>query len=119
MSGPTLAYVPLFMSALWVASDKKQWRVLRESFKDLAKKPKGMGVTCERGDEDGWHVIIYVAQGKHDNEIDLIDTVAHEANHAASDILKQVGEKKRTREVEAYLTGWIAGEVWRHLKREG
>lgn len=62
------------------------------------------------------HVVIFinVKHKRHRDKHELVNTVAHEASHAAANILDDIGVADG--EAEAYLVGWIAGWIHKNLR---
>lgn len=61
-------------------------------------------------------LVIWINQAQHADTLQLIDTVAHEATHAAGELLEHIGHQiKGTDEPHAYLVGWITRWILGHL----
>jgi len=54
------------------------------------------------------------------SDLPTFNTIAHEVFHAANYIFESIGAKPDTQndEPQAYLVGWIAGEVHKALKKK-
>lgn len=57
------------------------------------------------------HVVIWIDVQAIDRPRDLIDTLAHEASHAADFI----ADRGLDNEARAYLVGWITGWLWEQV----
>ena len=104
---------------LHAAYSRDEWAALRDTIDSLPES-EARGVTSrdalpdEHGD-DACHVsiLIQTLYGPRD----VIDSIAHEAVHAAGAILEYVGEDniKPWSEPHAYLVGFIASWLWEGL----
>jgi hypothetical protein len=64
-------------------------------------------------------VFIYVNVAAHGtNRLDLLNTCAHEATHAAVDLFGYIGEKNLEGEPFAYLVAEITEILWKHARKE-
>lgn len=64
------------------------------------------------GDKAGRHyVIMYFNLARHDNIAEFVDTIAHECTHAWQAVREHMGEDNAGRETEAYMIGWLTGQV--------
>ena len=63
------------------------------------------------------HVVIYIDRKAHRDDIAaLVNTIAHEADHAAGRILDHAGQRyDADSEAHAYLVGWFAERIWEHV----
>jgi hypothetical protein len=105
----------IYGAELHLVTTKRDWSTLRRklSFMDkgapesagLAQfatfHPKGGGITVP-------HLVLWLDLASHRTRLDLIDTAAHEASHAAGQLLEHIGHDIRgTDEPHAYLVGWL------------
>lgn len=102
-----------------IAVDPAQWESLRRVVKRLPKSPDSLGSTSLRtvknaGGRHIAHVVVFVNIAEHDADTtELVDTLAHEATHAASMLLNHVGQDHDGRDEHyAYLVGWITARLW-------
>lgn len=115
MADPRHHVLDVYDAHLHRATDRRQWSTLRRELDFLEKKapgsagfsqfatwePRGGGLTEP-------HLVLWINVKQHTTEIDLIDTAAHEATHAAGQLLEHVGHQIRgTDEPHAYLVGWL------------
>lgn len=110
----------VYGTKLHLALDDHQWRTLRRRFDFLPENPGAHAMTTfttfvpDDGSPHIPHVIIYVDAAHHDN-VDLVDTCAHEACHAALRIAHHIGHKVTAGdEPVSYLTGWITRWIWEY-----
>lgn len=125
MTGPTSHRLDIYGADLHLATDRRQWATLRRRLAFLDKEaPKSAGISQFAT----WHpkgpgltqpvLVFWVDLANHPDTLDLVDTVAHEASHAASQLLDWVGhDVKGTDEPHAYLVGWLARWLWQQLGR--
>lgn len=103
---------------IWIhlATDPRQWRSLQRHFTSPEDVPTVLGFA---GWRDG-DIVLFVDLGAHTGDtLALVDTVAHEATHAAGAILDHVGEQyDGTSEALAYLVGWLTKWVWQHISTD-
>lgn len=112
----------IYDAQLYLATDKRQWQALRRraSFIDT-KAPDSAGLAHFAT----WHpndggmtlpvVVLWINLAQHQNLADLADTLAHEASHAAGQLLDHVGHRPgAVDEPQAYLVGWLVRWMWDH-----
>lgn len=100
----------IYGTELHAAFDRRGWRSLRRRNDDLWPfTDLGDGLTVDsRSKEAGHqHVWIWVNLDAAATDADLVNTIAHEANHAAEAILHRCAAPA-SGEPMAYLVGWIA-----------
>ncbi len=70
-------------------------------------------LTVDTARNNAVHLTVWVDAGRVDGG-ELVDTIAHEAFHAAAQLLDHIGQQTERHDSEAlaYLTGWVAGKVW-------
>lgn len=124
MKQPVHHVLDIYGTHLHLAWTRKQWRRLANELDFLdAKQPESAGLSWLAVWEPKGvglhtpHVVLWIDHKAHgDDTATLVDSIAHEASHAALQILHQAGHQAEgTDEPSAYLTGWVAGWIWRHL----
>lgn len=108
---------------LHVATSLKGWKQLRRHLTFLDEKPGGLGFVHhatwhpDDGSAHTTHVAILINDEAHQGDLlNLLDTCAHEAAHAAGHILDYIGEPYGgASEPHAYLVGWITRFLWETL----
>jgi hypothetical protein len=105
----------VYGAELHLATTKRDWATLRRRLDFLDKAapaaagfaqfatfhPKGTGLVVP-------HLVLFVDVKAHATQLELIDTCAHEASHAAGQLLDHIGHDIRgTDEPHAYLVGWL------------
>lgn len=105
---------------LHLATDEKSWRSMRKRLPSLDKEVPGasgsVSLTLHTATNGRVtpHLSIYVDVPGHNDQRDLLDTIAHEATHAGTALLDHIGQEydSTNGEALAYLVGWITGWVW-------
>lgn len=113
----------IYDAQLYFASTKRQWAALRRraTFID-AKAPDSAGLAHFAT----WHpndggmalpvVVLWINVAQHRTLADLADTLAHEATHAAGQLLDHIGHRLQgVDEPHAYLVGWLTRWMWQQL----
>jgi hypothetical protein len=105
----------IYGAELHLATTRRDWTTLRRKLDFLDKgspeaagfaqfatfHPKGGGIVIP-------HLVLFIDVKAHKTQLDLIDTCAHEASHAAGQLLEHIGHDHRgTDEPHAYLVGWL------------
>jgi len=101
---------------LYLATTPDAWKKLRRRVNYLGDVPESLGLTTFAT----WHpddgsaptpILTIWIDLEHHDPIDLVETAAHEASHAAGQILHWLGHDYRgaggTDEPHAYLVGWL------------
>lgn len=97
----------VYGTQLWLATTPADWRTIRRRFADLDEDPGAAGLS-HLVEGTPASVVLWVDVANHPTRLDLIDTVAHEATHAASQILDSIGHTLIAQdEPHAYLVGWL------------
>lgn len=111
----------VYGAELHLATDKASWRAVRRIVTEMDETvPECLGqVQFFQWETKAGRVIPHYVLWLHlagmFHERDLVDTIAHEALHAAYAILEHAGvQETGNAEALAYLTGWIAGWMWEH-----
>lgn len=98
---------------LHVVTSRQEWKLLRAQFPKLDRKPTGVGMShflTVKGDP---HVALWVNRKAHKAIPGLVNTCAHEAAHAAGQIMEFVhADPDPSGEPHAYLVGWITQWLW-------
>lgn len=104
----------IYGTELYLATDRRSWATLRRrcNFLDKTAQSAGFAQFATWHPKDGSLtaniVVLWIDVKAHRSTLDLIDTAAHEASHAVSQILDYIGhEPKGTDEPSAYLVGWL------------
>jgi hypothetical protein len=125
VSGYHTHTLDIYGTDLHLATTKAGWRRLAKRVKGATSKtpPEDLGSStfATRHPANGGPVrptlILWVHATRHDTTAGLVDTIAHEAAHAASHLMEYVGHDNRgTDEPSAYLTGWLAGWMWDRIR---
>lgn len=109
----------------WIhlATDAQQWRSVQRKITSLSEDvPESMGRTDfalwlpDTGGSTA-NLVVFIDLRAHTGDmLALVDTVAHEATHAAGGLLDHVGQKyDGNSEALAYLVGWLTSWIWRHV----
>lgn len=105
---------------LHLAATHKAWERLCQDIDSLDPEPNAWGYTSSDvdGKTDTFHVSIYIGpEPVKAGDAALVNTIAHEAAHAAGMIHRHIGAKIRgVDESHAYLVGWISGWIWDNVK---
>lgn len=113
---PTSHLLDIYGAWIHVATTKKQWKALERNHK---------GAKLGDVDSDGSvhfathtvagrhipHLFIFINTRTHVDFNDLAETCAHEATHAAAQLLDHIGQPGGDSEALAYLTGWITRHI--------
>lgn len=102
-------------ATLWCAASKAQLRKVSKAL-DL---PGGLeaehaGRTWSVTGSGGLQIVVYVDVKGSPSRLDLIDTCAHEASHAADGVFEYVEEDRPGAESRAYLVGWLTRQLLTH-----
>lgn len=121
-----MAYVEhrldIYNTAIYLATTKKSWRKLAKHCTLVGKRipecagqvASGLWTPKKRGLSEH-HIAIWIDVRNHPDPLDLLDTCAHEASHAAGRILEHIGQPLHyTDEAHAYLVGWLTRWIWEH-----
>jgi len=116
MKLPMLDLGTVFWPKVFCCFSKDEW----EKQKNLKKEPwpmcdeyLGLCVTFNNG-----HCCIIVDPSKHNDQVLIFDTIAHEAYHAAVRVFDGIGDKEPSEEMTALMVGRISGFVMtEYLKR--
>lgn len=110
----------IYGADLYLATTKRQWRALAKHYDWLGNVPESAGQATFATWERKGHmtvpiVVLWLDLKQHNTTTELIDTIAHEASHAAGRILEHIGHSAPTDEPSAYLIGWLSGWMWEHV----
>ena len=111
--------IPLYHQTLHIA-------ICNDVEKEIAEVNKKFYVNTDRYDfsayaeATGQHHLILLNKKNLTDEIFAISTIAHEALHITSFIMKRVGIKPDVNndEAQAYLLSWIVGQVYKQFKNK-
>lgn len=113
MGKPRSHRLDIYGARLHVATTNAQMGRLAKRF-DLGD-PDSIGATYLSIDTQSNepHLTVWIDTAKVQGA-DLVDTIAHEAVHAAAQLLDHIGQRvdRHDSEALAYLTGWIAARCW-------
>lgn len=111
----------IYGTRMHLAHTPKQWAQLRREINTIPENPQALALTqsvkeiTDRGDEL-LHLCLWVDIAGHDSAVELIQTLAHEAAHAAGFIFEQMESPyDAVNEPYAYLVGWLAAWLWVNL----
>lgn len=112
----------IYDAQLYLATDRRQWRAIRRRatfIDDQAPNSAGLAHFATWHPDDGGMtlpvLVLWVNLAQHRTLADLADTLAHEASHAASQLLHHVGHQpSAVDEPHAYLVGWLTRWMWSH-----
>lgn len=105
----------IYDTELYLVTNRRDWATLRRRLSFLDKvpesaglasfatwQPKGGGITIS-------HLVLWIDKAAHhEDDLDLINTAAHEASHGVGQLFEWIGhEVKGTDEPSAYLVGWL------------
>ena len=120
--GKTVSHrIDIYGNTLHLATDKRSVATLRRRFdgaftSDAITDGIGSTTPVRHGRTGETHIVLWLDLariGEQSNpERELIDTIAHEASHAADEI----ATRGLDNEARAYLVGWIAGWMWEQVK---
>lgn len=104
----------IYGAELHLATDKRQWATLRRRLTFLGAAPESAGLSQfavfepNNGGVHVPHIVLWIDKAAHKTTLDVIDTCAHEANHAVGQLFEHIGhEAKGTDEPSAYFAGWL------------
>ncbi len=112
----------IYDAQIYLATDKRQWQALSRRASFIAgKAPDSAGLAHFAT----WHpndggmtlpvIVLWVNLAQHRTLADLADTIAHEASHAAGQLLHHIGHQAgAVDEPHAYLVGWLTRWMWQH-----
>ena len=120
MSKPHTHQLDIYGVELSLATNKRQWSILRRRLSFVSKKaPQSVGLSHFACWEPKAGIPVPVLVFWIDlaalagDAAALVDTCAHEASHGANQILGWIGHDIRgTDEPHAYLTGWLTRWIW-------
>lgn len=119
MSKPRSHQLDIYGAWIHVATDRKAWRSLRRRLPSLDKDPGALGafsITLHEAPSGKVtpHLSVWLDINACDDKTELVDTIAHEATHAAVALLDHIGQAydSDNSEALAYLIGWISGWLW-------
>jgi hypothetical protein len=119
MTKPRTHTLDIYRAELHMATDRRAWAALRRRFPYLDKAPAAAGLSqfATFHPNDGGHtvpiLVLWVDVKAHRGAGELVETCAHEASHAASQLFEHVGhDVKGTDEPHAYLVGWLTRWLW-------
>lgn len=110
----------IYGADIYLATTKRDWSVLRRKVKSLdAKAPDSAGQATfatfqpNSGGLTVPVVIFWLDVKEHKTTVELIDTCAHEATHAAAALFEHIGHAPAANdEPHAYLVGWLTAWLW-------
>jgi len=107
---------------LHLSFDEEEWKRIGRFYhlNDWEDGPEGGGRTEDSWDDvmNVYHVIVYVELVKRTDAY-IINTISHEAVHAAGMVLSHSGQDyDGMTEAFAYLVGFIAEYVWEQWQKE-
>lgn len=110
----------IYGTQLHAAYTQRGWATLTRLNPDLTPHDElGLGGVDDSrdADTDQQHLWIWVAANRHHDTGELVDTLSHEATHAAMFILQRhhVDVEASTHEPLAYLVGWLAAWLLRNM----
>jgi hypothetical protein len=105
----------IYGAEIHLVTDKRSWSTLRRKLSFLDKpapESAGLAQFATFHPKDGGltvpHLVLWLDLKAHKTKLDLIDTCAHEASHAAGQLFDWIGHDIRgTDEPHAYLVGWL------------
>lgn len=105
---------------LYLATTKHEWQTLGRRISTLEREvpeAAGSSIFATFHPNDGSRsvpvLILWLDLAAHASSSDLVNTIAHEASHAAGQLLDYLGHDIRgTDEPHAYLVGWLAAWMW-------
>lgn len=104
---------------LHLATTKREWATLRRRLTFLDKTPTTLGLASfacwePRGaGKSVPHLVVWINVADHEgDQLELIDTCAHEAAHGVSGIFDWVGHNQAGDEPHAYLIGWLTRWIY-------
>lgn len=115
---PSKQKLDVWPATVWAATSAKQLRSVSKAMGlpgDLEADHAGR--TFSVTGPDGLHLVIYVDLAGHGTHLSLVNTLAHEASHAADGLFEYVEEDRPGAEARAYLTGWFTEFLLAHCER--
>jgi hypothetical protein len=111
----TSLVVPIYCSRLHVAFSEnviKEKETINKRFPDTITEDSDF---CAQADSRRNHILVVFNMKNIKNEIDLIETIAHESVHLTNFLFLRKGIKLNLNndEPQAYLLGWITGEIYK------
>lgn len=110
---------------LYLLTNRRDWATLRRRFTSLGDAPTSDGATQlghfvpDQGGRVEACSIIWIS-GLVSDDLDLVEVCAHEASHAAGQILHWAGHDFRGDEggdePHAFLVGWLTRWLWQHTR---
>lgn len=104
----------IYGTELYLVTNRRDWATLRRRLSYLDKAPASAGLAAfaafepKNGSITTSHLALWIDVAAHRSDLDLIDTAAHEASHAAGQIFEWINHDVRgTDEPSAYLVGWL------------
>jgi len=116
--------VDVYGAEVYCATNARQWAWLRRRFDFVEDLPTSAGqaqfaVWEPNSGLSVPHLILWVDVAKHHGEGELIDSCAHEASHAASELFNHIGHTPTgTDEPTAYFVGWLTRWIWEHCRKD-
>jgi hypothetical protein len=120
-SAPHYLRIDVYDTDVWLATNAQQWKMLRRRLSHLdADPPESAGIShfaVFEPDDGGIStptiaLFVNIAQ-HHSDQALLVNTIAHEATHAAGQLLEHIGHAGiGGDEPRAYLVGHLAGWMW-------
>lgn len=107
--------IPIYCSRLHIAFSEdvnKDKEALNKRFPEIISDNNNF---CAVTDSRGNHLLVVFDMKNIKNEVDLVETIAHEALHLTSFLFSKKGIKPDVNndEAQAYLLGWFAGEIFK------
>lgn len=109
----------IYDACVYLAISKREWRALAKRGLPLEDVPEAAGLSqfATFHPSDGRTcipvIVLWLDLAAHRSAAEVVNTIAHEATHAASQLLDHVGHDCRAvDEPHAYLAGWLASWMW-------
>lgn len=107
---------------LHLVTNRRDWTALRRKLDFMDKAPESAGLSqfATFHPKDGGltvpHLVLWIDLKQNREHLDLIDTCAHEASHAAGQLFEYIGHDHRgSDEPSAYLVGWLTRWILTNL----
>jgi hypothetical protein len=104
----------VYGAEIHLATTRRDWATLRRRLNFLDGVPEAAGMSTfatfhpKGGGLTVPHLVLWLDLKAHKTKLELVDTCAHEASHAAGQLLDHIGHDIRgTDEPHAYLVGWL------------